>query len=98
MWNPSRFFLLVPLLVPLVFPFLVASGRDAGPAPIALVELPVINDGGASSELSYAPRVNLLAYRLDGLGGRSGLWVMDRGADCHRQVLPDVAESTVVRV
>lgn len=84
MWNPSRLFLLVPLLV--------ASGRDAGHAPIALVEFPLSHDGGASSELSYAPRVDRMAYRLDGLGGRAGLWVMDRRADCHRQVLPDAAE------
>lgn len=92
MWSPSRFFLLVPLLVPLLFPLLVASSRDAGPAPTEQVEFIVNHAGGAASEVSSAPRVNLLAYRLDGLGGRSGLWVTDRGGDCHRQVLPDVAE------
>ena len=84
MWNPSRFFLLVPLLV--------VSGRDVGPLPMALISFPVDPEGGRASEISFAPRVDRVAYRLDCLGGRAGIWVMDRGTGSHRQVLPDVAD------
>lgn len=84
MWNSSRFFLLVPILV--------ASGRDTGHPPMALVEFPIDREGGSPSELSYAPRADRVAYRLSGFGGRAGLWVMERGAGGHSQVLPDIAQ------
>ncbi|GEM_PF-5463238 len=82
MWNSSRFFLLVPILV--------ASGRDTGHPPMALMDLIIDPEGGAPSEFSYAPQADRVAYRLDGTGERAGLWILDRTDGGHRQVLPDV--------
>ncbi len=91
MWNVFRLCLLIPFLS--VLPMLTLLVQpESTPRSVTLSDVSFYPMEGSTSEYSYAPHADRLAYRLDWSPMGQGLWVCYRKLGHHIHVATDSEE------